>query len=115
MKRLAVFIMVFCLAAGFMLVGCGTQKAATTQDAINETKTMPTVQEKTDYLVKQARSFYNSKEFQGAVEIAQYILRYLDKDSPAAKNLLQEAQDAIAGQLKQKMEEAKKSFPGLGK
>jgi len=115
MKRLAVLIMVFCLAAGFMLVGCGPQKAATTQDAINETKTMPTVQEKTVYLVNQAQAFYNSNEFQGAVEIAQYILRYLDKDSAAAKNLLQEAQDGIAAQLKQNMEEAKKSFSGLGK
>ncbi|MFC1643767.1 hypothetical protein ACFL5C_00370 [Candidatus Omnitrophota bacterium] len=110
MKKLLVLVMAVCLATSFMLAGCGPQKAATSREAINESKTMATVQEKTTYLVSQAQSFYNSKEFQGAVDIAQYILQYVDKDSPAAKKLLEEAKNAIAAQLKQKAEEAKKSF-----
>ncbi len=114
MKKLVVLIMVCCLAASFTLVGCGAKKAATTQDAINTAEGMATVKEKTDYLVGQAKTFYSSKEFQGAIDIAQYVLRYLDKDSAAAKSILQKAQDDITALLKKKAEEAKKSLPKLG-
>jgi hypothetical protein len=110
MKRSFVILVAVVLVAGFMLYGCGPQKADSSRSAIDTAKTMQTTQEKVDYLVGQAKAFYNSKEFQGAVDIAQYILRYLDKDSPAAKELLTKAQEALAAQAKSAAEQAKKEF-----
>ena len=115
MKRAIAMALVVCFAVGLVLVGCGPQKAETSQEAINTAKTMDTVQEQTKYLVAQAKDFYNSKEFQGAVDIAQYILRYLDKDSPEARDLLKKAQEALTAQIREQAEEAKKSIPGFGK
>ncbi|MFC1570622.1 hypothetical protein ACFL4E_02450 [Candidatus Omnitrophota bacterium] len=108
MKKLFTILMAVCLVSG-LLAGCA-QKAGSSTEAIDYAKTLATVQEKTTYLVGQAKAFYNSKEFQNSIDTAQYVLRYLDKDNPQAQALLTEAKDAIAAQLKQKAEDAKKSF-----
>ncbi|MDP8298506.1 MAG: hypothetical protein P9L88_01175 [Candidatus Tantalella remota] len=114
MKRTTAIILTMCIMAAFVTAGCGAQKAGSSTAAIDYSKTLATVQEKTTYLVGQAKSFYNSKDFQGSVDIAQYVLRYLDKDSAAAKSLLQKAQEGLTAQLKQKAEEVKKGFAGFG-
>ncbi len=114
MRKTAAIILTLCIAVSFMVTGCGAQKAGSSTAAIDYSKSLATVQEKTTYLVGQAKSFYNSKDFQGAVDIAQYVLRYLDKDSTAAKSLLQEAQEGLTAQLKAKADEVKKGFAGLG-
>lgn len=110
MKKFASLTIVICLGFGLLLAGCGAQKAGSSTEAIDYAKTLATVQEQTNYLVGQAKAFYASKEFQNAVDTAQYILRYLDKDNTQAQSLLTEAKDSIAAQLKQKAEEAKKNF-----
>jgi len=92
------------------VAGCGAQKAESGTAAIAATKTMQTIPEKTDYLVSQAKAFYNSKDFQGAVDIAQYILRYLDKDSTAAKDLLAKAKEQLTAQAQGMLDQAKKNF-----
>lgn len=115
MKRFLSLIPVILIAVCLTISGCGDKKAPSSQDAIDTTKTMDTVKAKTDYMVAQAKAFYDSKDFQGAVDIAQYVLRYLDKDNPQAKALLQEAQAAITTQLKTQAEEVKKGFSGFGK
>ncbi|MCM8756549.1 MAG: hypothetical protein NC817_00740 [Candidatus Omnitrophica bacterium] len=71
-------------------IGC-TKKAASSQEAIKNAETLNNVQEKINYLIKQAEAFYNSKEFQQAIQIAQYILNNLDKDSQSAKDLMEKA------------------------
>lgn len=91
------------------VAGCGQQKAASSREAINAAKAMETVEEKSAYLIGQAKAFYNSKEFQQAVDIAQYILQYVDKDSTAAKDLLEKAKNALAAAAKAKLDEAKKA------
>jgi len=110
MKKGLTIIIAICLVTGLSLVGCGAEKADSSQDAIQTAKTMATVQEQTDYLVKQAKDFYSSDDFQGAIDIAQYVLRYLDKDSKAAQEILQKAKDQLTAQVKKQAEDLKKSF-----
>lgn len=78
-----------------VLGGCTQSKASSSQEAIQQSKTLQTVEEKAKYLIGQAKAFYNSKEFQGAVDIAQHILRYVDKESGQAKDLLEKAKQAL--------------------
>lgn len=115
MKKNFILIMVLSLVFGLILTGCGAKKAESSREAISTAKTMETSEEKISYLVGQAKAFYNSKEFQGAVDIAQYLLRYVDKDSQAAKDLLQKAKDALTAQAKSAVEDAKKKISGFGK
>lgn len=110
MRKSVLILLVVGLVAGLALYGCGAKKAESSKAAITETKTMQTTQEKVDYLIGQAKAFYNSKEFQNAVDVAQYVLVYLDKDSAEAKSLLDKAKDALAQQAKSAVEEAKKGL-----
>ena len=101
------------LVFSLVLTGCGTKKAESGREAIQTAKAMETDEEKIDYLIAQTKAFYNSKEFQDAVDIARYILRYLDRDSQEAKNLLEKAKDALEAQLKAAAEDAKKNLPSF--
>jgi hypothetical protein len=58
---------------------------------------MASPQQKVDYFVSQAKSFYEPKEFQEAVNTASYVLSAFDKNSVGAKNLLEKAKQQIAG------------------
>jgi len=109
-KKVLAVMLVLCLASGVVLTGCGPAKADSSRQAIANTKDMQTVQEKTDYLVAQAKAFYNSDDFQGSIDIAQYILTYLDRDSQAAKNLLVSAKEGLSAQMQKAAEDLKKSF-----
>lgn len=91
MKELLISAVVICFACGMFLgTGC-TKKAATASEAIQNSQTLKTVEEKADYLMKQAEAFYNSKEFQQAIQTAQYVLSNLDKNSQPAKDLIEKA------------------------
>ncbi len=103
------------LVLGLIVAGCGAKKAESSKAAIDQAKTMETVEQKVDYLVGQAKAFYNSKEFQGAIDIAQYILSYLDKDSQQAKDLLNKAKEALQAQAQKLAEDAKKGLADFGK
>ena len=103
-------LLIICLAFGLLITGCGPKKEASSAAAIDVAKTMETVQQKAEYLMAQAKAFYNSKEYDEAIKSAQYILRYLDKDSSAAREMIQKAQDAITAQAKAAAEELKKKL-----
>jgi len=115
MKKGLILGIVMALFFGLVLTGCGVKKAESSREAISVAKTIETTEQKVNYLVGQAKSFYNSKEFQGAVDIAQYILRYLDRDSQQAKDLLQEAKEALTSKVRGAVEDAKKGLSGFGK
>ena len=111
MSRLISVSIVALIGLGLVLAGCGgAEKAESSRSAISEAKTMQTTQEKVDYLVGQAKAFYNSDDFQGAIDIAQYVLRYLDKDSSAAKDLLEKAKTQLQQHAKSVMDQAKSNF-----
>ncbi|MFH1355438.1 MAG: hypothetical protein ABIH19_04755 [Candidatus Omnitrophota bacterium] len=111
MKRRTVLILTFCCFLSVILFACApVEKAATSLEAIEKSKTMEKVQEKTRYLVSQAKAFYNSKEFQKAVDVAQYILIAVDKESTEAQKIIEKAKaqlraaaENVAGNVKQKL------------
>jgi hypothetical protein len=111
-----VLVLVVCLVCiiSFSSIGCGPKKASSVQSAVKTAKTMQTVNEKVDYLISQAKAFYNSKDFQGTVDIAQYILSFLDSDSQAAKDLLAKAQQAVTDAAKGAVEDVKGKLGSLG-
>ena len=113
-KRLLPVLIVglsFCL----IVAGCGPKKEASSRDAIEAAKSLETVKEQADYLIAQAKAFYGSKQFQDAIDAAQYVLRYLDKDSQAASDLIQKAKDALTKQAQSVVDDAKKKLEGFGK
>ena len=60
-----------------------------------------------DYLISQAKVFYKSKEFQQAVNIAQYILNNIDKEFQPAKDLAEEAKAKIQETLDNQIDKIK--------
>ena len=113
MKKLSSALIVTGTCLSLLLAGCAQEKAASSKEAIEVAKEMETTEQKVDSLLKQANAFYNSKEFQEAVNTAQYILRYLDKDSQQAKDLLQKAKEALASAAKGAVEDVKQKFEGF--
>jgi hypothetical protein len=95
MRKFLVFALLVFLVLGFSVLGCGQKKAASSKEAIEASKAKQAVQEKVDFLIAQAKAFYNSRDFQGVVETTQYILSYLDKNSKEARNLLEKAKSQL--------------------
>ncbi len=88
-------IVSLCLVVGIAITaffgsGCA-KKSASASEAIKNSQTMGTVQEKVDYLIAQAKLFYNSKQYQDAVQAAQYVLNNIDRNSQAAKDMVEKA------------------------
>jgi hypothetical protein len=100
MKGIFTSLLVAILIVSVSLTGCGAKKAESSKEAIDMAKTMETAQEKANYLIGQAKAFYNSKEFQDAVDVAQYVLRYVDKDSQQAKDLVEKAKAQLTSAAK---------------
>ena len=115
MKKGLVCLLVVGLFISLVLAGCGSQKDGSSKEVIDKAKAMDTVKEKSDYLIAQAKAFYNSDDFQGAIDIAQNILQYIDKDSQVAKDLLQKAKDALTAKVQKAAEDAKGTLGGFGK
>ena len=115
MNKLFVMVLAGCLILSVSLVGCGQKKTASSNEAIQVAKSMETTKEKVDYLIGQAKAFYSSKGFQEAVDITQYVLRYLDKDSQAAKDLLEKAKNQLTAAAKGVVEDIKKGLGDFGK
>ena len=106
MKNLFIFMAIGVVLLTLVASGCSKPKASSSSEAIQSSKSMETVEQKVDYLVGQAKSFYNSKEFQQTVDIAQYILSYLDKESQEAKDLLIKAKEALVAKAKEAVDTA---------
>jgi hypothetical protein len=95
MKTALIIGVVLCFSFSvFLSAGC-TKKAGSASEAIQNSQALKTVQEKADYLIKQAQGFYNSKEFQKAIETAQYVLSNLDKNFQPAKDLIEKAKTQL--------------------
>jgi len=114
MRKVVALFAIACLAISFTAAGCGAKKAESSRAAIDEAKAMETTKEKVDYLVGQAKSFYSSDQFQDVIDIAQYVLTYLDKDSAAAKDLITKAKEQLQAKAQGILDDAKKSFAGFG-
>lgn len=62
---------------------------------IEKAKTFAVNDQKVRYLIAEANKFYNAKNFQPVIDIAQYILKNVDKNSKEAKNLLEKAKQGL--------------------
>ncbi len=113
MRKIIACFAVLVLCASIGLAGCGEKKAASSQEAINASKAMQTVKEKADYLIGQANAFYNSKEFQQAIDVAQYVLTYVDKNSQDAQSLIEKAKNQLAALAQKKADELKSKMTGM--
>ncbi|MFC1657864.1 hypothetical protein ACFL1D_00610 [Candidatus Omnitrophota bacterium] len=112
-KGLSFLAIALVFSFSVLLSGCAQEKAASSREAIEAAKAMETMEQKAAYLIQQAKAFYNSQDFKNAVNTAQYILSYVDKDSQAAKDLLEKAKQALASAAKGAMEDVKKVMPGM--
>lgn len=110
MKKFLAVVIALVLLTSIALVGCGAKKEASSKDAITKAQAMATVKEKVDYLAAQAQAFYNSKDFQSVIEVGQYILGYLDKESQTAKNLIMKAKEALAAEAQKAVDKVKNSI-----
>ena len=115
MKKNVVLAIVAVLCVGVALIGCGAKKEASGSAAIQKSQAMATVQQKVDYLAGQAKAFINSKDYDQAVSVAQYILTNLDSNSKEARSLLEKAKSELTAQAKAKLEDVKKQFGNFGK
>lgn len=113
MKRVNLFLLFLSAAALVVSSGC-EKKAATAQEAIDQSKAKPNVQEQVNYLAGQAKSFINSQNFDQAVTVANYILANLDQNSQAAKDILQEAKAEMQKTAQKAMDDMKNKLGTLG-
>ncbi len=90
-----------------LLQGCSQQKAASSQDAIQQSQNIKTLDEQVKYLVSQANTFVNSKNFEEGIKISQHILQNLDSNSSEAKTILEKAKAELKKLAEQKVAEVK--------
>lgn len=110
-----VFIVVALLCVSLAMIGCGTKKEVSGNAAIQQSQALATAQQKVSYLAAQAKAFINSKEYDQAVFVTQYILNDVDRNSQEARLLLEKAKAGLTAQAKTRMEAVKNQFSGLGK
>ena len=101
--------LIVCLA--LCSTGCGTKKAASSDEAIANADAMETVEEKVDYLIEQAEAFYESEQYKDAVESAQHVLSKLKKDSREAREILEKARKEMTSKVEDMIEDIRKSLP----
>ena len=115
MNKNFIVAMVVFLCLGIAFIGCGVKKQASTQDVIAKSQTMSSLKEKADYMVGQAKAFYNSKQYNDAIAIAQYVVTNVDSSSKAARDLIEKAKAELSAQAKSAADKMKKQFGGFGK
>ena len=103
--------LVFSLSAG----GCVPKSAASAQEAIEQSKSKGSVQQQVDYLTGQANAFINNKNYDQAMAVANHILSDLDKNSDAARKILEKAKEDMHKAAQGAVDEMKKSFGNMGK
>lgn len=112
MKKSLVVAIVVCMVASLTVAGCGSKKAPTVKEAIKIAETMDTKEKQEEYLGKQARLFFEDKEFKQAIELAQYVLANINKESEGTKRLIAKAQNAMAVQAAVETGTPEKTVPG---
>ncbi len=115
MNNKFLFVLCFVFALSLGVTGCSQgPKANNSQEAIQSSKSLPTVEEQAQYLVSQANSFVNSQKFDQAVETAKYILANLDKNSADAKKILEDATAQMKKAAEGALDDMKKKIGGIG-
>ena len=114
MKRTASIFVIISLIGGLTVFGCA-KRAANSQEAISNAKSMKTVEEQVNYLVGQANGFVNSKSFDEAINTAKYILANLDSNSQAAQGIVTKATEEMKKAAMGAMDDVTKKLGSFGK
>jgi len=119
MKKIFILLLAVMITTTLALCGYAatnpTTTTTTSKVAIEASKAMQTVKDKVNYLIGQAKSFYSSKKFQDVINVSQYILTNLDKNSKQAQSLLERARNQIAAMAQKKADEVRAKISGFGK
>jgi hypothetical protein len=108
------FLSLFVVLAACVVVSGCAKKAANSQEAIENSKSKATVQEQVDYLAGQAKSFVNSKNYDQAVSVANYILANLDQNSQQAKDILDQAKAEMQKTAQKALDDMKNKLGTVG-
>ncbi len=111
LNHAAAFIIM--ILTGTIVSGCA-QKAETPSAAIETSKTYKTIPEQADYINNQANDFLKSQEYNQALELAQYVLVNLDKNSSQAHAIVEKAKTELQKAAGQMVNEAKDTMNSLG-
>ena len=84
--------------------------AQSSDQAIAYAKKLASVAEKKEYLLGQIQKFYDTEQFQSAVDIAQHVLSAVDPDSQQAKDWLAKAQSALEAKVQEKVGEMEQAI-----
>ena len=115
MNKLFIILSTLILAVSISSCAPAQPAASNAQQAIEQSKAKGDVQSQVNYLSGQAKAFVNSKNFDQAVAVANYILNNLDKNSQAAKDILAQAKAEMQKTAQGAMQDVKNKFGGFGK
>ena len=101
-------LLVAALLAPVLLEGC-SNRATTSSEAIQHAKTLGTPSHQEEYLIVQARAFFNAKNYQEAMTTAQYVLASVDGRSQDAQSVLEQVKRQLAKDTEAVVGEAKAS------
>ena len=91
MRKVLLLILAGILICSVAVTGCAQKKAESSKEAINTAKAMDSAEKQMKYLESQANAFLKAKEYTDAVELSNYVLRNLDKESKKAREILDQA------------------------
>ena len=118
MKCLKSKSLVLSMALSLLTLGCAQEaqqpKPENSQQAIQNSKGINSVEEQVKYLMREANTFVNSEKFDEAVALAQYILSELDQNSQEAKSILKQAEEKLKALAAQKLQEMGKDLDMKG-
>ena len=98
-------------------VGCGSRtvpSAKTSSEAIEIANLQSNTEKQVDYLVKQAEQFLDDDNYDEAINVANYVISHLDKDSQQAQEIMAQASIEMEQVTQQALEEARKQIKHLG-
>jgi len=99
-KGYGVVLAAAAIASLVIAAGCGKQAAASSSEAIQQARTLKTPGQQADYLVSQAQGFVKSEDYQEAIKTAQYVLSSVEPKSQAANDVLEQAKDHLAADVR---------------
>ena len=105
MKKTFIVMVAIVLSLGMLLTACGprVKKAESSRAAVEAAKNIQgKLSGRVNYLLQQARAFYDAKDYRGAVDITQYILWHMDRNSKEAQDMLVKAKQSLADEIKAK-------------
>ncbi len=111
MKMKASYLGIVLALVMVCVTGCAQKpESASSSEAIQQAKTMESIEAQKDYLIKEANAFVNSEQFDEAIKVAKYVLSELDKSSQEAKGILEKAQAELKAVAEKKAAELKEEM-----